>query len=291
MGDVLVMMLEFEDFLGEIREGREVVRCKHLALKDREIDLDLVKPAGVNWSVHEYEVGESVAESFDGRGAAMGRPVVDDPENAARVTVGALSHGLGDQGVEGRDTVLMFTATEDSHAMDIKSGEVYPGSEPPVFVLSPHGQARLGWQRWVFPRAGLDAGLFVRADYKLVRPQPAPVPEPVIEVEDPTGLLPEVGVAGENPAAMLPRTDGILVKPPPDGRVADSGDETRTAHVRAEFRQTPARQRQAELFRQLAGDGLNANDELWGGKPEDDQVGGDPRGREDVVRRTVCATC
>ena len=37
--------------------------------------------------------------------------------------------------------------------------------------------------------------------------------------------------------------------------------------MRAEFSKTPARQREAQLRRQFAGDRLNANDQPWGEKP------------------------
>jgi len=97
----------------------------------------------VNRPVDKHEVGKLGSESLGRCWAAMRGAVVDDPENPTRVTVGPLSHGLCDQRIERRDTVLAFTATKDSEAMDIEGGEVSPDSEPLVFVLDFHGQT--GW--------------------------------------------------------------------------------------------------------------------------------------------------
>ena len=39
-------------------------------------------------------------------------------------------------------------------------------------------------------------------------------------------LAHELGIAGEDPTAMLPRTDGIVVEPAPHRLVADRCDDT-----------------------------------------------------------------
>jgi hypothetical protein len=75
----------------------------------------------------------------------------------------------------------------------------------------------------VFPRPRLDTGFLVGADYELVRSQPATLPNSVVEVEDPAGLVREVGVAGKDPAPVLPGSNGVFVEPSPDGGIADGG--------------------------------------------------------------------
>jgi len=45
---LLVAILEAKQLLLEIGEGCEVVRREKLALNDREVDLDLIKPAGMH---------------------------------------------------------------------------------------------------------------------------------------------------------------------------------------------------------------------------------------------------
>ena len=47
-GDLPVVLAEGEDPLGERVEGWEVVRGQGFALEDREVQLDLVQPRGVD---------------------------------------------------------------------------------------------------------------------------------------------------------------------------------------------------------------------------------------------------
>jgi hypothetical protein len=218
------------------------------------------------------------------------RAVVDDPEDPSRLAVGALLHGLRDQAIEACDAVLAFAATEQAEAVDIESGEVSPGAESPVLVLDSQGSPGLGLERWVHPGAGLDAGLLVGGDHEFVRAQPATFPDSVVEIEDPPGLLFEIRIAREDPTPVLPRSDGVFAQPSPDGGVTDRGHQSGT-DMRAEFSQTPARERQAQLRRQLAGDGLNANDQLWGGRPGGVRVVDGHRDPAAAVRRSVYATC
>lgn len=80
---------------------------------------------------------------------------------------------------------------------------------------------RLGAQRGVLARPGLDRGLLVAADDVVAGMQQLAFPPPGVQVEDPAGLDGEVGVAGEDPRALLPRLDRILREPAPD---RDPGD-------------------------------------------------------------------
>jgi len=283
--------LEIENPLREGLQRWKVIGCKSLALEHGEVDLDLIEPARVDGTVDEYEVGKTSAESSRGGGATVCGAVVDDPEDPSRLAVGALAHGLGDQAIEAGDAVLSFAAAEEAESVDIESGEVSPGAKSPVLVLDSHGPPGLGLERRVLPGAGLDAGLLVGADHELVRAQPAALPDSVVEIEDPPGLLLEIRVAREDPTPVLPGSDGVFVEPSPDGGVADSGHQAGTAHMRAEFGQTPAREREPQLCRQLAGDGLNANDELWGGRPGGVRAVGGHRDPGGAARRSVSATC
>jgi hypothetical protein len=64
--------------------------------------------------------------------------------------------------------------------------------------------------------AGLDAGLLVRADDPVERIDSFPLPVTLVQIQDDSGLLEEVGGAGEDPVFVLPRLDGILVEDAPD---------------------------------------------------------------------------
>ena len=74
-------------------------------------------------------------------------------------------------------------------------------------------------------------------------------------------------VTREDPAAMLPRADGILVQPPPDGAVADARHQARLSRVLRHVSNAQPRQRQAQRCRQFAGERLDLNGQLWGEKP------------------------
>jgi hypothetical protein len=56
LGGLLVSLLEARQVAFEGAKLREVVWCQNLTLDDREADLDLVEPTGVNRRVDENEV-------------------------------------------------------------------------------------------------------------------------------------------------------------------------------------------------------------------------------------------
>jgi hypothetical protein len=179
----------------------------------------------------ENEVWELSPQSSRGGGSTVSGAVVDDPEDPSRLAVEALLHSLRDEAVEAGDTILSFTTAEETESVDVESGDVSPGSESPVFVLDSHGPPGLGSERWVSPRPSLDTCFLVGADHELVRSQPVALPNSVVEVEDPAGFVLEVGVAGEDPAPVLPGSNGVFVEPSPDGGVADGGHQTGASHV------------------------------------------------------------
>lgn len=51
--DLLIVVLKGENALRGGVEGREIIGCQCFALKDREVDLDLVEPARVNRQVDQ----------------------------------------------------------------------------------------------------------------------------------------------------------------------------------------------------------------------------------------------
>ncbi len=54
---ILPVGLEIEEAFGEGVEVGKIVGRENFALDDREVDLDLVEPAGVNWGVDEGQAG------------------------------------------------------------------------------------------------------------------------------------------------------------------------------------------------------------------------------------------
>ena len=88
-GDLVVVALEGVQALDDALQAGEVVRRQDLALDDREVDLDLVEPGGVDRQVDEHEVRPlAPGGARRERLAAVRGAVVDDPEHAPRAGVG-----------------------------------------------------------------------------------------------------------------------------------------------------------------------------------------------------------
>ncbi len=290
LGDGLVVALETEDGVGQSAERREVDRRKDLALQDREVDLDLIEPTGVDGSLNQDEVRMLTAKPLGGLVSTVRGAVVDNPEDSSGLAIGAASHGLSHQSVEGDDAVLALAAAEELGAVDIERGQVDPGSEPFVLVLDLHDLSGLRGPRRVLSGPGLDAGLLIRADDILVTPESAALPDALVKVEDAAGLFGEVRVTGKDPGAVIPGADGVSAEPTPDGCIADRSGQAGTAHLGTEFGNAPARQRDSGSRWQLAGEGLNLNDQLWGGTPGGAPAWAGPRDPAVVSRRSVFAS-
>ncbi len=194
------------------------------ALDDREVDLDLVEPAGVHRQVDEDEVGPAPLEPLDRLTAAVGGAVVDDPEDAARGGVGLLGHHPPDESIEGDDPAAGFRAAEDARASaaaaaDVEGGQVGERPSALVGVLdSLAARARSRRQRLVDAPARLDRRLLVGADHELARMQQPALPASLVEVEHWPCLLEEGWVGGEDPGAVLPRFERVLPEPAGDRR-------------------------------------------------------------------------
>src|SRR6266849_2150193 len=150
--------------------------------------------------------GPLTREALLAADAAVGGSVVDHPEHPGSRAIGLLGHHLADQSSEGGDTGLGFATTEDSSLVDVPCGQVGPGS-----LARLHARlARPCGSDAVLAASGLDAGFLVGADYEIGRSQRTTLPDPLVEIKDSAGLAGEVRVPGEDPAAMMPRADGVL---------------------------------------------------------------------------------
>lgn len=284
------MVLEIEKAFSEGLQPGEVVGRENLALHDGEVDLDLVKPTGMNRSVHEPQTWEPALQAADGGLTAMSRAIVDNPEHAARFVIGGAGHDLLDQTVKRGDAAAGFAAAKNPSLMDIQSGQVGPGATTLVFVFDPRHRARPRGQSGMLAAAGLGAGFFVGGEHKFIVLEGFAIPASLIKVEQATGLADEVGVARKDPTAVVPGANGVLVQPPPDGASRDAGDQAGLTDLAPELAGAPARQGDALGGWQLTGEGLDLNDQFWGGKSGDGPDGDVLRGRPNVARRNVCAT-
>ena len=139
--------------------------------------------------------------------------------------------------------------------------------------------------------ASLDAGFLIGRQHQLVVFERLTVPHSFIEIQDASRFLEKVGITREDPRAVSPRADGILVEPSPHGAVADCGHQAGLTGLSSQIGNAPARQGNLTGAGQLTCQGLDLYDEFWGENP-----GGGPaldalQGLRRFVQRTAFATC
>jgi len=288
---LFVAVLELQQLLLQISERCEVVRREELALDDREVDLDLVEPAGVHGSMDQDDGRPFGLQPTDRALTAMGRAVINDPEHPAGLAVGLLAHDLIDEAVERSAAGLGFAAPEQLGAMDVPGCQIGPGASPFVFMLDVDRMARPRRQRGMLASARLDAGLLVGAQDIVVWSEGKSLPTALIEIEDAAGLGGEPGIAREDPTAMAPRAQGILTEPAPQGRAADLSHQPLGHHLLAQIADRPTGQRQAVLRRQFTGQRLDLDDDAGGKSGPGARCAAGPPIREGGGDRTASAIC
>ncbi len=137
----------------------------------------------------------------------------------------------------------------------------------------------------------LNAGFFVGGENELVFPQRTALPTAFVEIQDAGGLFGEVGVAGEDPAAVVPGAQRSRVEPAPEGGAADVGDQTSTQDLAANLGDGEAGERQAGLGGQLTSEGFDGDDELRRKTSTAGRPGAAPRDQPGGRGRSVCASC
>ena len=116
------------------------------------------------------------------------------------------------------------------------------------------------------------------------------VPLSFVQVQQPFGLQRKLRVAREDPTAVLPRSDGILVQPTPDGTAADGRHQPRASCLTGQFRRTPAGEWHPMLARQFTRHGLHGHNHVRGKKTWAVQGVGVLRVLVAVPQRSACAT-
>lgn len=287
----LVMGLKSEEALFEIGQRRKVIRSEDLSLNDREVDLDLIEPTGVGRSVYEDCIGPLGAEAVGSPLAPMSGAVVHDPEDASCGLVGLLAHDFAHEAIHRRDAILGLATTEDLGAVDIPSSQVDPGAPAKVLVFHSHGAVRRSRQSRLFPAAGLNAGLFIGRDDKVVSAQWSAFPNAMVQIEDRTCLGGKIGITRKDPAAMLPRAKGIASEPAPQRSPTDLCDETLSDHVLPDLLNGKPGQRKSEAVREFTGKRLNLNDETGGKSGLYARREAAPLGQACVREKIASATC
>ncbi len=187
----------------------------------------------MNRAVDGDEIGKGRLEAADAGRPAVRGSVVDNPEHATGVAVRGLGHHLGHQSLKRFDARRALTPAEQRGAVHVQRGEIGPGPSPRVLVFNPAGLTRPRRRRGVEADAGLDARVLVGRDDTVIRRERAALVATGIEIEHAAGLHGEIGIARDNPRAVLPRPDGVCVEPPPHRLGADRSDHAtalRLAH-------------------------------------------------------------
>jgi len=137
---------------------------------------------------------------------------------------------------------------------------------------------------------GLDAGLFIRGDNKIMAAQGFSLPDAVIQIENSCGLLLKIWIPRPNPASITPGANRILAQPAPDRFSTDGCDDSLFFHLSGDFIVGKSRKRQPELFGgQLTGKCFDSNNDLRGEKRRVCPAAAFPGARPGVGQRSAFA--
>jgi hypothetical protein len=112
--------------------------------------------------------------------------------------------------------------------------------------------------------SGLNGSLLVGADHVFLIPKRHTLPPSFVEIQDPRGLIREVGSPREDSGAMVEGADGIFGEPPPDGAPRDMPHDAPSDHLPGYLLGAPAAQGHARGGRKLTGDGLHLHPHFGG---------------------------
>ena len=96
-GEPFVARLECQESVLKLDERNEVIWRQHLALNDREVDLDLIEPTRVYGCVDRNDRGPSSLQTLHTFLSAMRGAIVHNPEHAVGRAIRFLAHYLFDQ--------------------------------------------------------------------------------------------------------------------------------------------------------------------------------------------------
>ena len=135
-------MLEVEQAFRELVQVGEVVRGEDFSLHDGEVDLDLIEPTGMDWTMNQGQARELLLESGDGSLATVRAPIVDDPKDTPGVVVRKTSHDLLNKTIKGSDASGCFAAAKDTGTMHVERCDVGPCAATTIFVFDAHRALR-----------------------------------------------------------------------------------------------------------------------------------------------------
>lgn len=196
---------------------RKVIRGQDLPLDDREIDLHLIQPTGVDWGMDHHAAGVDLTQPVLGGFATRRRALVHNPEQARRGMIRFLPQYLVHQPAKGLDAGGRFPPPHHVPPPDVPGRQVLQRATARILKLDPLGP---GWgrpQAGVTPEAGLDARLLVGPEHVVLGAQRLALPGARRQVQKRSGLLRKQRVPWEDPVLVPPGLDGIGGQDPPHG--------------------------------------------------------------------------
>ena len=136
----------------------------------------------------------------------------------------------------------------------------------------------------------LDAGLLISTDHVLIGSQGDSLPQSLLQIQYPSCLVLKQRIPREDPTAVLPGFDRILMKPSPDRRAANLSNNPSAYHFRGNLTAAEPRQRDPLFPRKLASQSLHLDRHFRGENWVVAQNVADPPALADVPRQTSCAT-
>ena len=196
----------------------------------------------------------------------MRRAVVGHPKDATGRSIRFLAHNKIGQVVKAVNARGGFAQTKDFGLPHIPGSHVSQRSSSFVFMLDTPVTPSSGGSYGPHTVTGLNAGLFIGGDNKIMAAQGLSFPDAVIQIENSCGLLLEIRIPWPNPASITPRANRILAQPAPDSFSTDGGYDSLLFHLSGDFIVRKSRKRQPELFGQLTGKCFDSNNDLRGKK-------------------------
>jgi len=241
--------------------------------------------------MNDNQVGVPALEPGNTALTPMGGAVIEDPKDTLGAAIGCLGHHLFDESIKTGNAIAGLAAAEQFCTMHIDGRHVGPRPATGVLVLDFHHRIRLRRIAEVLAASRLNTGFFVGAQNKLLFPKRLSIPKAMIQIQDAASLGGKQRVSRENPAAVSPRTDSVLVQPAPDGALADGGYQAAPLGITAQVRYAPARQGLLMSAGQFTSQRFDLNDQFWGEKPGADPGGAFHPGPPVAARKSACATC
>ena len=258
---------EGADAICNLLEVGKVIGGQCLSLQDREIDLDLVEPTGVNRQWHGGRVGKLVMEPVGKGSRAMRTALIDDPKHPPSRLIRFPSHDLRDKPIKGSFTRGCLDASHDLRAMNIPSGQVSPRSAAIILMFDPLPPAIAMYFCRMKADSGLNAGFLVRRNHKFIGTKAAPLPESLIQIQHNRRSLVKKRVPRPDPRTPSPWLEGVGIKNPPDRGLADRLDVLLGDYDPLNIRHVKPAERFVMLSGQFAGDAFDDRDDLGGKKP------------------------